>query len=244
MSDFNSSFCFCRSSQSLRNRSLWCTGAFSARPRRLGSRRRAEVHIRRCHARNPRLFMFGIQIPSCPFRLVCGFPKWTGPKRAPQDVGGDVGEAQAAALQAALSNDPDQRASSQRDWQWMVEGFVTIWDMECGGMSSLLGHLLRNPKSASFRETTGQDQSKSFQPSNCSQPIQLGLSFFWTSSKDLKSMWFGTHSCASLSSFAFLGAILGCSGALRKNRQVVRLGLKRRGRVGDLDQTNLPWWYH
>ena len=33
MSDFNSSFCFCHSLQSLRNKSLWCMVDFFARPR-------------------------------------------------------------------------------------------------------------------------------------------------------------------------------------------------------------------
>ena len=154
MSDFNSSFCFCRSSQSSRNRSLWCTGAFSARRRRLGylgSGRRAEVHIRRYHALNPGCSCLGFTSQTVHSVDVWWMfhMNWT---RASQDVGGDVGEAQAAALQAALSNDPDQGAWSEMGFGSGWLSFVTIWDMECRGISSLLGHpLLRNPR-LSFRQ--------------------------------------------------------------------------------------------
>ena len=61
-------------------------------------------------------------------------------------------------------------------WQfgiWNAVACLLYWDIFCFG----------TPKSASFRETIGQDRSKSFQPSNCSQPIQPGLSFFWTPPK-------------------------------------------------------------
>lgn len=188
MSDFNSSFCFCRSSQSLRNRSLWCTGAFSARPRRLGSQGRAEVHIRRCHARNPRLFMFGIHLPSCPFCLVCDISqmnyidptehrcrrwRWRGSSSCP--TGGII------------------------QWPWpksfVRKGFGSgwlrvLWQFGIwNAVACLLGHLLlRKPQISFLQRDHG---SRSIKIISALQLLPTHTTWLFIFLNILKSMWFG-----------------------------------------------------
>lgn len=63
-------------------------------------------------------------------------------------------------------------------WQWMVEGFVTIWDMECGGMSTGTSSASEAPNQLPSERPWVKIDQNHFSPPTAPNPYNLAFHFF------------------------------------------------------------------
>ena len=190
----------------------------------------------------------GFTSQSCPLRLVCGFPL--------NELYRPNGASMSEVTLERLKQLPYRRhypmtltkeLRSKGVWRGMVEGFVTIWDMECGGMSSLLGHLLlRNPQ-ISFLQRDHRSRSIKIISALQLLPTHTTWLVIFLNILRLKSMWFGLIWYLFLCKPLVIRIPRSSPGqrSAQEEQASGKTWTEEEGfRVGDLDQTNLPWWYH